>query len=110
VRVGETRYITLPTHPHYRHPVRVIRLLTEGERRRCLIEDLGHPGFHFQMLAQWLSAFPLSATKFQVDPAPIVLPLSALDKLVQLLLCKNQLGRADPNDTAVAPTECAPVA
>jgi len=110
VRVGETRYIALPTHPHYGHPVRVIRQLTEKEHTGCLIEDLTHPGFHFHILAHWLSALPQGATKGQVDQAPIILPLAALDKLVQLLLGKHQQGRADHHDPAVEPTQCTPVA
>lgn len=110
MRVGETRYIALPTHPHYGRPVRVIRQLTAREHTWCLIEDLTHPGFHFHLLAHWLSAFPQDAPKGQVDQAPIILPLGALDKLVQLLLGKHQQGRADQNDPAVEQTQCPPVA
>lgn len=96
--MGERRYIALPAHPDYGRPVRVIQQVEEEEQRWCLIEDPAHPGFHYQMLASWLSACPPGVAKPATEDNQLVLPLSALDKLVQMLLSKNQQWRADQND------------
>ena len=76
----------------------------------CLIEDLSHPGFQIQIQTHWLSSTRPSEAQPQTKQSPIILPLSALDKLVQMILSKNQLWRVDKNDTASAQSASSPVA
>jgi hypothetical protein len=110
IRVGGIGYIALPTHPNFGRPVRVIQQIHEGEQRWYLIEDLSHPGFHMQILAHWLSPTPVKETESQLEQATIVLSLSALDKLVQMILRKDQRWRAEKNESASGQRECADVA
>jgi hypothetical protein len=104
--VGGIAYIALPTHPNFGSPVRVIQQTQEGEKCWYLVEDLSHPGFHMQMLGHWLSAKPIGETESQLEQAAIVLSLTALDKLVQMILRKNRQWRAVKDEPAVEQTEC----
>ena len=100
IGVGETGYIAMPTHPQYGQAVRVIRQFQADHRIWYQIEDVAHPGFSVQILASWLSASPVSAPVTEPNQAFIVLPVSALDKLVQMILSQNQLWRVDHHDAS----------
>jgi len=108
--VGETRYIAWPSHPQFGSAVRVFRQFQADNQTWCLLEDLSHPGFQIQIKAQWLSSTRPSEPQPQAKQSPIILPLSALDKLVQMILSKNQLWRVDKDDEAIAQSESTPVA
>jgi len=107
--MGEIGYIVLPSHPNFGQPVRIIQQLEKGGQPWYLIEDLSHPGFHRQMLAHWLSPKPVSETTAQEEPDTLVLSLSALDKLVQMILRKNQRWRAEKNEPTSEQRACTDV-
>jgi hypothetical protein len=79
--------VALPGHPFYGCPVRVLKH-TAGY---CTIEDPAHPEFRYEILASWLSASPPppQAPSIAIHD-PIVLSLSALDRLVQIIVLKDQ--------------------
>jgi hypothetical protein len=104
IRVGGIAYIALPTHSNFGSPVRVIQQIQDGKRLWYLIEDPLHTGFHMRMLAHWLSATPVEETESLLDRTAVVLPLSALDKLVQMILGKNRQWRAEKDEPAAEQT------
>ena len=76
IGVGETAYITMPTHPHYGQAVRVIRQFQANHQTWCQIEDVTHLGISVQILVSWLGMSPVSEVVAEPDQACIVLPLS----------------------------------
>jgi hypothetical protein len=96
-RKANEQYVVLPGHPFYGCPVRVLKH-TAGY---CTIEDPAHPGFRYEMLASWLSASPPPPQAPSIathDPIP--LSLSALDRLVQIIVLKDQQTKDSADERA----------
>jgi hypothetical protein len=90
-------YVVLPGHPFYGCPVRVLKH-TAGY---CTIEDPAHPEFRYEILTSWLSASPpppQASSLAMHDPIPLALP--ALDRLVQIIVLKDQPTKDSANERA----------
>jgi len=67
----------------------------------CVIEDPKHPGFHYQLFEPWLATSPPPP-----GPAPgsekesLTLPLSVLDKMVQMILIRNPRRKETEDDSS----------
>jgi hypothetical protein len=95
---------------HFSLVKHTVQQIQKEEQSYYLIEDLAHPGFKIELLAHWLSPKPVEASKPLQKPAPLVLSVSALDKLVQMIVRKNEPWRADKNEPATEPAAGSPVA
>ena len=97
---SDKRYVTLVGHPWYGQQVRVVTYRGRQQERYGLVEDPAHPGFHASLLERWLSTRQPPPQR-QPTPVgqPVCLSLSALDKMVQLILNQNQFWRATIDDT-----------
>jgi hypothetical protein len=96
-RKTNEQYVVLPGHPFYGCPVRVLKH-TAGY---CTIEDPAHPEFRYEMLVSWLSASPPPPQAPSIamhDPIPLL--LSALDRLVQIIVLKDQQMKDSANERA----------
>ena len=60
-----------------------------------MIEDVLHKGFHYEISECWLSLVP-PPPKITLLKAntPVYISISALDKMVQMILTKQQIWRA----------------
>lgn len=96
---SELMYVALPGHPLYGRQIRVVKRRISKTYTNCQIEDPGKPGFSYQIRAMWLS---LSPPPPKISPilscAPIYLPLSALDRMVQMILTQSQARRMEEDD------------
>lgn len=88
------RYVTLPGHPFYGHQVTVVGQRTYSTDQRCIIEDPSHPGFYYHIPERWLSNTPPLKTESLLVQEPVALPIPALDRMVQMILTKQQIWRA----------------
>jgi hypothetical protein len=112
MRHSDEQYVAHPGHPFYGHGVRVLQRWEDQTRNWCLIEDPAHPGFHYQILERWLTVSPPTfASESILQPNHIALPLRALDRLVQMIVAKDQIWRAEDGqvvgrgrDTDLGPT------
>ena len=91
----------LPGHPFYGLRVRVVGRRASKTYSLCVIEDPQHPGFHYQLSERWLAKSPPPP-----EPVPgseiesLALPLSVLDKMVQMMLIKNSRGKETEDDSS----------
>jgi hypothetical protein len=96
-RKTDEQYVVLPGHPFYGCPVRVLKH-TAGY---CTIEDPAHPEFRYEMLASWLSLSPPAPQAPSIATHnPIALSLPALDRLVQIIVLKDQPTKDSANERA----------
>jgi hypothetical protein len=96
-RKTNEHYVGLPGHPFYGCPVRVLKH-TAGY---CTIENSAHPGFRYEMLASWLSASPPPPqAPSMATHDPIALSLPALDRLVQIIVLKDQATKDSADERA----------
>jgi hypothetical protein len=96
-RKTNEHYVVLPGHPFYGCPVRVLKH-TAGY---CTIENSAHPGFRYEMLASWLSASPPPPqAPSMATHDPIALSLPALDRLVQIIVLKDQATKDSADERA----------
>jgi len=91
----------LPGHPFYGRSVRVVARRTARTYTLCVIEDPEHPGFHHHLYNSWLSTSPPPEPVSVSGQESLALPLSALDKMIQMILIKNRRGRDRENDSSV---------
>jgi hypothetical protein len=74
-----------------------VRVLSERQSAtyiRCVIADPDHPSFHYHIHQRWLSATaPVPLAAATPPNSSVIVPLAALDKLVQLILVRQQLRR-----------------
>jgi hypothetical protein len=81
--------------------VRVVGQRVYNTYTICVIEDPEHPGFHYQLFERWLATSPPPP-----EPVPgsekesLALPLSVLDKMVQMILIKNSRGKETEDDSS----------
>ncbi len=81
--------------------VRVIARRATSSMVRCVIEDPSHPDCHYHISECWLLESPPAAEYAAVlAPGPICLSLPALDRIVQLVLAKEQARRVGDDDSA----------
>jgi len=71
-------YVALPGHPLYGRCVSIIRQRTMATATHCLIEDLDHPLFCYQILKRWLS----------IQPPPLAIPSPATPPAVVIHLAR----------------------
>jgi hypothetical protein len=96
-RKKDEQYVVLPGHPFYGCPVRVLKH-TAGY---CTIEDPAHPEFRYEILANWLSPNPPPPQALSIATHdPISLSLPALDRLVQIIVLKDQPMKDSANERA----------
>jgi hypothetical protein len=90
-RKPDERFVILPGHPFYGRRVQVLGRRSSRTYTRCIIEDPAHPGFHYHILERWLSTSPPLARPVPIAAhCPIWLSLPALDRMVQMILTKDQ--------------------
>jgi hypothetical protein len=99
---SDERYVILPGHPFYGQRFKVLSRHNHKTYVRCVIETPQQPGFQYQIMERWLSANPpsLSAQSSVV----LALPLSTLDKMVQMILTITQKGQALNNAQGIPST------
>ncbi len=103
---SDFQYVTQPGHPMYGKKVRVLEKRQSRTYTRCVIADPHHPSFHYHLNQRWLSATaPVSYAPATAPNAAIAVPLAALDKLVQLVLNRQQLRRTSHHATTALPTQ-----
>ena len=91
----------LPGHPFYGLRVRVVGRRASKTYSLCVIEDPQHPGFHYQLSERWLAKSPPPP-----EPVPgseiefLALPLSVLDKMVQMILIRNPRRKETEDDSS----------
>jgi hypothetical protein len=96
----EEYFVALPGHPLYGQKVQVLSRQRTSTYTRCVVETAALAGFRYQVPERWLSM-----TQPPTEPAPesrqqvIVLPLQALDRMVQMVLTKSEMEEAR-NDEA----------
>jgi hypothetical protein len=100
-------FVALPGHPLYSHRVQVTGSRSTKTYTLCAIEDPAHPGFHYQIPERWLSSSaPPPAPTPTPAHGPICLTLPALDRMIQMILIKDQTGRAKEDDQPVERDDC----
>jgi hypothetical protein len=83
----EWLYVSLPGHPFYGQRVRLIKYQPASTARYCLIEDPQQSDFHYQIKSTWLSSSPpIPASQLEFKQPAVRIALSALDKMVQMIL------------------------
>lgn len=95
-------YVSLPGHPLYGQRVQLTHYEPAATARFCLIEDPVFPNFHYQIKATWLSStppLPISASEFK--QLSIRIALSALDRMVQVILIHSQNWRASEDEQSI---------
>ncbi len=93
--------MVLPHHPLYGCLVTILKRRVATTYVDCTIEDPTHPGFRYHIREWWLSStqpppLPISPTAKEA----ICLPLSAVDKMVQRLLCTSYFRRIKDDEQA----------
>jgi hypothetical protein len=101
-QLSDEFYVSLPGHLLYGQRVRLTHYEPTAIARYCLIEDPVFPDFHYQIKATWLSSsppLPISPAEFR--QASIRIALSALDRMVQILLIHSHNRRASEDGQAI---------
>ena len=96
--LDKNKYFAYPGHPLYGRQVTVVGHRTTKTEIRCVIEDLERPGFHYQIPARWLSDQPPPQNKTASAQDPLVLPIAAFDRMVQLILTKQPIWRDEEDE------------
>lgn len=104
---SEKLFVTLPGHPFYGQPVKIISRQSSTTYTRCTIENPVDPNFHHQIPERWLSVTP-------PPPEPegyttlkaIRLSLTALDKMSQMILAKSQIRKDDADADFIRGSGC----
>jgi hypothetical protein len=94
-------FVVLPHHPLFGRRVTILSRHPSATSVRCIIEDPAVPGFRYVIPERWLA--PSSPSEASPPPPTlrsITLPLSALDKMVQLILHTQPPRRASANEPA----------
>ncbi len=94
----ENKYFAYPGHPLYGRQVTVVGRRTTKTEIRCVVEDPARPGFHYQIPARWLSDQPPPENKPVSALEPISLPIASLDRMVQMILTKQSIWRAEEDE------------
>jgi hypothetical protein len=92
----------LPGHPLYGQKVQLSQYGSAAHAHYCLIEDPSYPDFHYQIKATWLSStppLPVSTNTFQQKS--IWIDLSALDKMINMILIHSNYRRASEDEQPV---------
>jgi hypothetical protein len=106
-RKPEEQYVVLPGHPFYGRRVQVLDRRSSRTYTRCIIEDPAHLGFHYHIPERWLSTSPPLPEPVSVAAQhPIWLSLPALDRMVQLILTKDQARGDREHDQLVERYDC----
>jgi len=92
----EPGFVVLPGHPFYGREVYILSRHPTATTVWCLIASPDNPEFHYRIPERWLApCSPPPPSQPAPVNTPVVLSLSALDKMTQRLLIKRRTERSN---------------
>lgn len=104
---SEKLYVILPGHPFYGYQVKIIGRRSADTYTLCTIENPHQPDFHHQLPERWLAGSPPPAEPTTAaTQRSICLSLTALDKMVQMILTRSQQRKDGTNPQPIGRHNC----